>query len=144
MQSCGGLRSAAETQFTLLAQSESEPNGASHQPIPANGTVTSSIFSEHTMSLSPPVSAIPRGALASSPPSMSCPRVLLKHPHTPQQLDPTTSLLRPRRSLAKSRIFCSRTLRLLTCSLCLLLNWGHQWYVQKVQSATCTNLNRNL
>ncbi|CAN9471943.1 unnamed protein product [Alternaria alternata] len=54
MQSCGGLRSAAETQFTLLAQSESEPNGASHQPIPANGTVTSSIFSEHIMSLSPP------------------------------------------------------------------------------------------
>ncbi len=56
MQSCGGLRSAAETQFTLLAQSESEPNGmsTSHQSIPINGTVTSSIFSEPRMSLSPP------------------------------------------------------------------------------------------
>jgi hypothetical protein len=55
MQSCGGLRSAAETQFTLLAQSETEPSTTSHQSIPLNGTVTSSIFSsEHAMSFSPP------------------------------------------------------------------------------------------
>ncbi|KAF2134896.1 hypothetical protein P153DRAFT_362618 [Dothidotthia symphoricarpi CBS 119687] len=53
IQSIGGLRSAAETQFTLLAQS-STSSGPLSDSIPANGTVTSSIFSEHTMSQSPP------------------------------------------------------------------------------------------
>lgn len=52
MQSLGGLRSAAETQFTLLAQSEF--GGASLQTVPTNGTVTSSIFSDHAASQSPP------------------------------------------------------------------------------------------
>ncbi|KNG50613.1 60s ribosomal protein l19 [Stemphylium lycopersici] len=51
-QSLGGLRSAAETQFTLLAQSE--PKGAASESMPANGTVTSSIFSDRTVSQSPP------------------------------------------------------------------------------------------
>ncbi|KAJ6286916.1 hypothetical protein J3E71DRAFT_207907 [Bipolaris maydis] len=51
MQSLGGLRSAAETQFTLLAQPA--PGEAASQPMPTNGTVTSSIFSEHAMSQSP-------------------------------------------------------------------------------------------
>ncbi|KAF1836339.1 hypothetical protein BDW02DRAFT_567082 [Decorospora gaudefroyi] len=48
IQSIGGLRSAAETQFTLLAQSE--PVGTPSETAPTNGTVTSSIFSEQTMS----------------------------------------------------------------------------------------------
>lgn len=52
MQNIGGLRSAAETQFTLLAQSNS--NLTPSENIPGNGTVTSSIFSEHTLSQSPP------------------------------------------------------------------------------------------
>lgn len=53
MQSIGGLRSAAETQFTLLAQSNTI-TGTPLEGIPTNGTVTSSIFSEHTLSQSPP------------------------------------------------------------------------------------------
>jgi gas vesicle protein len=52
IQSIGGLRSAAETQFTLLAQSDASISPSDN--IPANGTVTSSIFSEHTMTQSPP------------------------------------------------------------------------------------------
>jgi hypothetical protein len=52
IQSMGGLRSAAETQFTLLAQSEA--SAATSEPVPANGTVTSSIFSDYTISQSPP------------------------------------------------------------------------------------------
>jgi len=52
IQSIGGLRSAAETQFTLLAQSE--PNGTSNVSMPANDTMTSSVFSEYGMSQSPP------------------------------------------------------------------------------------------
>ncbi|OAL52038.1 hypothetical protein IQ07DRAFT_536877 [Pyrenochaeta sp. DS3sAY3a] len=52
MQSLGGLRSAAETQFTLLAQSEN--NEASTENALGNGTVASSIFSEVTLSQSPP------------------------------------------------------------------------------------------
>lgn len=53
MQSIGGLRSAAETQFTLLAQSNTN-TGTPSEGMPTNGTVTSSIFSEHTLSQSPP------------------------------------------------------------------------------------------
>ena len=53
MQSIGGLRSAAETQFTLLAQSNMGVDTPSDS-MPANGTVTSSIFSEHNLSQSPP------------------------------------------------------------------------------------------
>ncbi|KAF9696482.1 hypothetical protein EKO04_005582 [Ascochyta lentis] len=53
IQSIGGLRSAAETQFTLLAQSNANV-GTPSDNMPANGTVTSSIFSEHTFSQSPP------------------------------------------------------------------------------------------
>lgn len=53
IQSIGGLRSAAETQFTLLAQSDTNANTPSDS-IPANGTVTSSIFSERAISQSPP------------------------------------------------------------------------------------------
>ncbi|CBY02277.1 hypothetical protein LEMA_P010640.1 [Plenodomus lingam JN3] len=53
MQSIGGLRSAAETQFTLLAQSD--PGETRSEIMPGNGTVTSSIFSEHTISQSPPL-----------------------------------------------------------------------------------------
>jgi gas vesicle protein len=52
IQSIGGLRSAAETQFTLLAQSE--PSRTPSETMPANGTVTSSVFSGHTISQSPP------------------------------------------------------------------------------------------
>lgn len=52
IQSIGGLRSAAETQFTLLAQSDVNISPSGN--IPANGTVTSSIFSEHNMTQSPP------------------------------------------------------------------------------------------
>lgn len=52
IQSIGGLRSAAETQFTLLAQSDSGETPSEN--IPGNGTVTSSVFSEHTLSQSPP------------------------------------------------------------------------------------------
>ncbi|KAI8938818.1 hypothetical protein NX059_004680 [Plenodomus lindquistii] len=52
IQSIGGLRSAAETQFTLLAQSE--PAETPSESVPGNGTVTSSVFSEHTISQSPP------------------------------------------------------------------------------------------
>lgn len=53
MQSIGGLRSAAETQFTLLAQSNTNDSTPSDN-MPVNGTVTSSIFSEHALSQSPP------------------------------------------------------------------------------------------
>ncbi|KAJ4992198.1 hypothetical protein SVAN01_02217 [Stagonosporopsis vannaccii] len=53
MQSIGGLRSAAETQFTLLAQSNLN-TGTPSEGMPTNGTVTSSVFSEHTLSQSPP------------------------------------------------------------------------------------------
>lgn len=53
IQSIGGLRSAAETQFTLLAQSDTSV-GPPSDSMPANGTVTSSVFSEHTLSQSPP------------------------------------------------------------------------------------------
>ncbi|KAI1588463.1 RPL19A Ribosomal protein L19E [Pyrenophora tritici-repentis] len=52
IQSIGGLRSAAETQFTLLAQSE--PNGTSYASMPANDTMTSSVFSDFALSQSPP------------------------------------------------------------------------------------------
>jgi len=52
MQSIGGLRSAAETQFTLLAQSyESQ---TSSEGISGNGTVTSSVFCEQNLSQTPP------------------------------------------------------------------------------------------
>ncbi|KAF2853897.1 hypothetical protein T440DRAFT_418039 [Plenodomus tracheiphilus IPT5] len=54
IQSIGGLRSAAETQFTLLAQSDSGETLSESIPGAGNGTVTSSVFSEHTISLSPP------------------------------------------------------------------------------------------
>ncbi|KAF1942517.1 hypothetical protein EJ02DRAFT_375555 [Clathrospora elynae] len=47
IQSIGGLRSAAETQFTLLAQSE--PSGTPSEIIPSSGTITSSVFSDHTI-----------------------------------------------------------------------------------------------
>lgn len=57
MQSLGGLRSAAETQFTLLAQSEL--GGAALESVPTNGTITSSIFSDQTISQSPPALASP-------------------------------------------------------------------------------------
>lgn len=53
IQSIGGLRSAAETQFTLLAQSNMSM-GTPSDSLPANGTVTSSIFSEHNFTQSPP------------------------------------------------------------------------------------------
>ena len=53
IQSIGGLRSAAETQFTLLAQSDTMA-GTPSDSMPVNGTVTSSIFSERTVSQSPP------------------------------------------------------------------------------------------
>lgn len=53
IQSIGGLRSAAETQFTLLAQSNMMA-GTPSESMPANGTISSSIFSEHTLSQSPP------------------------------------------------------------------------------------------
>ncbi|KAH7118779.1 Fusaric acid resistance protein-like-domain-containing protein [Dendryphion nanum] len=46
MQSIGGLRSAAETQFTLLAQSEKTYN-SSGTDIPTLKNSTSSIFSDH-------------------------------------------------------------------------------------------------
>lgn len=51
-QSIGGLRSAAETQFTLLAQSydSDAPSGST----PGLGTVTSSIFCEQNLSQTPP------------------------------------------------------------------------------------------
>jgi len=52
MQSIGGLRSAAETQFSLLAQSEA--NGAASESAPLNRTVSSSVFSENSVSQSPP------------------------------------------------------------------------------------------
>jgi gas vesicle protein len=52
MQSIGGLRSAAETQFTLLAQSNAQ--STSSEIVPGNSTVFSSMFSEQTMSQSPP------------------------------------------------------------------------------------------
>jgi hypothetical protein len=57
MQSIGGLRSAAETQFSLLAQSEA--NGAASESAPQNGTVSSSIFSETSLAQSPPQLASP-------------------------------------------------------------------------------------
>ena len=50
MQSIGGLRSAAETQFTLLAQSD--VSGSEHGPF--NRTTSSSVFSERTYSHTPP------------------------------------------------------------------------------------------
>lgn len=53
IQSIGGLRSAAETQFTLLAQSSAMNEPLSESTI-AIDTVTSSIFSEHGISQSPP------------------------------------------------------------------------------------------
>lgn len=46
MQSIGGLRSAAETQFTLLAQSEKTQNGSGID-IPTLKKSTSSLFSDH-------------------------------------------------------------------------------------------------
>jgi gas vesicle protein len=52
VQSIGGLRSAAETQFSLLAQADTHEINSGHAP--GNGTVTSSIFSELNMSQSPP------------------------------------------------------------------------------------------
>lgn len=52
MQSIGGLRSAAETQFTLLAQSDAQETPS--EPIHDNGTVTSSVFSDHLVLQSPP------------------------------------------------------------------------------------------
>jgi gas vesicle protein len=52
IQNIGGLRSAAETQFTLLAQSN--PSGTPSESFAGNGTVNSSIFSEHSISQSPP------------------------------------------------------------------------------------------
>lgn len=52
IQSIGGLRSAAETQFTLLAQSV--PSSTPSESVPGNGTVSSSVFSERTYSQSPP------------------------------------------------------------------------------------------
>jgi gas vesicle protein len=57
MQSIGGLRSAAETQFSLLAQSDA--NGSTSEGAPGNGTVSSSIFSETNTSQSPPQLASP-------------------------------------------------------------------------------------
>jgi hypothetical protein len=51
MQSIGGLRSAAETQFSLLAQSNA--SGSTSEGAPGNGTVSSSIFSETNTSQSP-------------------------------------------------------------------------------------------
>jgi gas vesicle protein len=53
IQSIGGLRSAAETQFTLLAQSDIS-SWTPSEGIPTNGTISSSIFWEPSMSLSPP------------------------------------------------------------------------------------------
>jgi gas vesicle protein len=52
MQSIGGLRSAAETQFSLLAQADTHEleSGQIH----GNGTSTSSIFSEQNFSQTPP------------------------------------------------------------------------------------------
>ncbi|KAF2027879.1 hypothetical protein EK21DRAFT_70963 [Setomelanomma holmii] len=52
MQDVGGLRSAAETQFQLLAQSDA--HATSSESAPGNGTVTSSIFSDQAVSQSPP------------------------------------------------------------------------------------------
>jgi hypothetical protein len=52
IQSIGGLRSAAETQFTLLEQSEA--TAPAPQPMPSSGTVTSSVFSDYSFSQSPP------------------------------------------------------------------------------------------
>lgn len=52
MQSLGGLRSAAETQFTLIAQSG--PHGIPFGPTPTNGSLTSSTYTDHAMSQSPP------------------------------------------------------------------------------------------
>jgi gas vesicle protein len=57
IQSIGGLRSAAETQFQLLAQSDA--HGTPSENAAGNGTVTSSIFSDHTVSQSPPQLASP-------------------------------------------------------------------------------------
>ncbi|KAH3920001.1 hypothetical protein HBI56_033660 [Parastagonospora nodorum] len=51
MQNIGGLRSAAETQFSLLAQTDTH---GTESAIFGNGTVTSSVFSEHALSTSPP------------------------------------------------------------------------------------------
>jgi gas vesicle protein len=53
IQSIGGLRSAAETQFTLLAQSEVDSETPT-EGMPTNGTIVSSVFGAHSMSLSPP------------------------------------------------------------------------------------------
>ncbi|KAF2819839.1 hypothetical protein CC86DRAFT_362211 [Ophiobolus disseminans] len=57
MQSIGGLRSAAETQFSLLAQSDA--HGTHSDNTPGNGTVDLSIFSEQNVSQSPPQLASP-------------------------------------------------------------------------------------
>lgn len=60
-QNIGGLRSAAETQFTLLAQTY-EGNGSASADIPRIQSVTSSIFEGHTPSpiLSPNLNHIER------------------------------------------------------------------------------------
>jgi hypothetical protein len=57
MQSIGGLRSAAETQFSLLAQADAHEAESAYAE--GNGTVTSSIFSEHNFSMTPPQLASP-------------------------------------------------------------------------------------
>jgi gas vesicle protein len=57
MQSIGGLRSAAQTQFSLLAQWDT--HGTLSENAPGNGTVNSSIFSERNVSQSPPQVASP-------------------------------------------------------------------------------------
>lgn len=56
-QSIGGLRSAAETQFTLLAQSD-HIIGGSGTEVPTLGRTNSALFSDHTLSpvLSPSLS----------------------------------------------------------------------------------------
>jgi gas vesicle protein len=52
MQSIGGLRSAAETQFALLAQTEEHELQSGRGP--GHGTSASSVFSEQNFSQSPP------------------------------------------------------------------------------------------
>ncbi|KAL5120886.1 hypothetical protein ACEQ8H_001073 [Pleosporales sp. CAS-2024a] len=52
MQSIGGLRSAAETQFSLLAQADTCELESGQNA--GNGTVTSSVFSEQNSSMTPP------------------------------------------------------------------------------------------
>lgn len=57
MQSIGGLRSAAETQFTLLAQSEVHSNSSDNPP--GNGHALTSPFLDNSVSQSPPQLASP-------------------------------------------------------------------------------------